>query len=178
MVHGRPIRAVCILMAALVGVISTLPVSAQMDEGVIKAATLIKVALFVDWPTTAVTDRFVIGVVADEEFTQKVALAAKGRRLNNRDVQVQHIGGSDDACACHVLFVGVREDARTATLLRWARTKPVLTIGETTAFLREGGIVRIFRADDRLRLQINNKSAEDSGLKISSRLLQLADHTP
>ena len=54
----------------------------------------------------------------------------------------------------------------------------MLTIGETTAFLREGGIVRVFRADDRLRLQINNQGAEDAGLKISSRLLQLADHTP
>ena len=57
------------------------------------------------------------------------------------------------------------------------RTMVRLTIGETTAFLREGGIVRIFRSDNRLRLQINNKSAEAAGLKISSPLLQLADQT-
>lgn len=166
------------LMAVVGVVISCIPVSAQMDEGLVKAATLLKVALFVDWPDAAVNDRFVIGVAADEEFMQKVVASTKGRKVNNRDVQVQRLSGSDDSCVCHVLFVGVREDTRSATLLRWARTKPVLTIGETTAFLREGGIVRIFRADDRLRLQINNKSAEDSGLKISSRLLQLADHTP
>ena len=54
----------------------------------------------------------------------------------------------------------------------------VLTVGETTAFLREGGIVRVFRSDNRRRLQINNKGAEAAGLKISSRLLQLADQAP
>jgi hypothetical protein len=35
---GRPMRAVCILMAILAGVISRVPVSAQMDEGLVKAA--------------------------------------------------------------------------------------------------------------------------------------------
>jgi hypothetical protein len=171
-------RAVCLLVAALVGVSGGGSVSAQMDENVVKAATLVKVALFVDWPVAALTERFVIGVAADADFAQKVVEAARGRRLQNRDIQVRRITGSDQACACHLLFVGVTEDARSALLLRAARIKPVLTIGETTAFLREGGIVRIFRADDRLRLQINNKSAEDAGLKISSRLLQLADQTP
>jgi hypothetical protein len=178
MVDRRPMRALCMLMAALVGVMSTARVSGQMDEGLVKAAALIKVALFVDWPAPLLGERFVIGVAADEDFTRKVIEAARGRKLQNHDVHVQRLGESDDVCTCHMLFVGVREDVRSAPLLRWARSKPVLTVGETTAFLREGGIVRIFRADDRLRLQINNRNAEDAGLKISSRLLQLADHTP
>jgi YfiR/HmsC-like len=176
-VHVIRMRAVCALLAALVAVISRAPVSAQMDEGLVKAATLIKVALFVDWPAPA-NERFVIGVAADHAFTDAMVKTAQGRRLHDHDIQIQRLTGSDETCACQLLFVGVREDARSAALLRWARGKPVLTIGETTSFLREGGIVRIFRDDDRLRLQINNKSAEDAGLKISSRLLQLGAHIP
>jgi hypothetical protein len=176
--RGRPIHTVCMLMAVLAGVIGEGPVSAQMDESLVKAATLLKVALFVDWPAASMSDRFVIGVAADDEFSEKVAATARGRRLNNRDVVVKRLTESEETCVCQMLFVGVREDVRSARLLRWARAKPVLTVGETTGFLREGGIVRVFRADDRLRLQINNKSAEDAGLKISSRLLQLADQAP
>jgi hypothetical protein len=164
------------VMAVLVGVISRGPVSAQMDEGLVKAATVLKVALFVDWP--AMSERFVIGVAADEDFTQKVMAAARGRRLHDHDVHVQRLNDSDENCACQMLYVGARDDARSTALLRWARSKPVLTIGETTEFLREGGIVRVFRTQDRLRLQINSKTADDAGLKISSRLLQLADHMP
>ena len=166
------------LVAVLVGVISRAPVSAQIDEALVKAAALVKVAMFVDWPTASPAERFVIGVAADDAFVDAVVRSARGRRLHGRDIQVQRLQESDDSCACQLLFVGVREDRRSAGLLRWARNRPVLSIGETTAFLREGGIVRLFRDEDRLRLQINNKSAEDSGLKISSRLLQLAVRTP
>jgi len=174
---GRTLTT-CVLALLVAGVASLAPASAsQMDEGVVKATALVKVALFVDWPPGAMRDRFVIGVAAGREFSQKVLDAVRGRRVYDRDIVVRLIGDSDEDCACQLLFVGADEDDRSATLLRAARSRPVLTVGETTAFLREGGIVRVFRSDDRLRLQINKKSAEDVGLKISSRLLALADRT-
>jgi hypothetical protein len=171
-------RTVCLLVAVLAGVIGRVPVYAQMDEGLVKAAALINVAMFVEWPALPPGERFVIAVAADDRFVEDVARFARGRRLLGRDIQVRRLPESDDTCACQLLFVGLREDDRSAALLRWARTRPVLTVGETTAFLREGGIVRLFRDDNRLRLQINNKSAEEAGLKISSQLLQLAVRTP
>ena len=176
--HSRPSHLGCLLMIVLVGVISRPSVSAQVDEALVKAAALLRVPLFVDWPATSLTERFVIAVAPDEDFTQKVVEAARGRRVHNHAVHVKRLGDSDESCGCHMLFVGIRGDSRSAALLRWARGKPVRTVGETTAFLREGGIVRVFRDDNRLRLQINNKTAEGAGLKISSRLLQLADQTP
>ena len=175
--NSRPMRAVCLLVALLVSVIGRVPVSAQIDEQLVKAAALVRVAMFVDWPA-APGDRFVIAVAADQGFTDAVAEFARGRRLQGRDIQVRRLSETDEPCTCQLLYVGVRNDDRSAGLLRWTKTKPVLTIGETTAFLREGGIVRLFRDGDRLRMQINNKSAEDVGLKISSRLLQLALRTP
>ena len=178
MTHRRPVRAVCMLVAVLIGLTGRTLVSAQMDEGLVKAAALLRVPLFVDWPAASLTDRFVIGVAADEDFSQKVVAAARGRRVNSRDVIVRRLADADQTCGCQMLFVGGGEDLRSTTLLRWARSKPVLTVGETTAFLREGGIVRVFRTDNRLRLQINNRGAEAAGLKISSRLLQLADQAP
>jgi hypothetical protein len=171
-------RAVCMLTAILVSVVSRVPVSAQIDEGLVKAAALVKVAMFVDWPAAPPGERFVIGVAAEDAFVEAVAKFANGRRLQGREIQIQRLAESDDSCTCQLIFVAGRDGRRLPTVLRWARTKPILTIGETTAFLREGGIVRLFRDEDRLRMQINNKSAEDVGLKISSRLLQLAVRTP
>jgi hypothetical protein len=169
---------VCVLLGAIVAAGGQAPVSAQMDERLVKAAALLKVALFVEWPAVPASERFVIGIAADEDFTEKVAATARSRRLHDREVVVKRLTGADEACACQLLFVGEREDARSAALLQSARARPVLTIGETTAFLREGGIVRLFRDNDRLRLQINNKPADQAGLKISSRLLQLGAHAP
>jgi hypothetical protein len=173
---GSRTRAALVLLAAMA--VTSRTVSAQVDEGVVKAVTLVKVGLFVDWPTTPASDRFVIGIAGDAALADAVMHSARGQRLRGRDVKVLRLGESDTACACQVLFIGARDEVRSAALLAWAGTRPVLTVGETTSFLREGGIIRIFREDDRLRMQINSTRAEAAGLRISSRLLQLSSGTP
>ena len=170
-------RFVCLLLAGLVVIHHAVRVSAQLDESLVKGAMLVNLGLFVEWPEPS-TEPFVIAIASDEAFVTTVNKLVRSRRLNGREVQVHRLSGSEATCTCHVLFVGADEEGRSARMLQSARAKPVLTIGETTSFLRGGGIVRIFRHDDRLRLQINSKSAESAGLKISSRLLQLAVGTP
>jgi preprotein translocase subunit Sec61beta len=50
----------------------------------------------------------------------------------------------------------------------------VLTVGESEAFARQGGMIRFFEEDNRLRFEINPTAAEKVGLRISSKLLKLA----
>ena len=172
------LRAVCLLLSGLVAVHQSARLLAtQLDESLVKGAMLVNLGLFVDWPEHS-AEPFVIAIASDEAFVETVVRLVRGRRLNGREVQVRHLGESEGDCACHVLFVGAPEDGRSARLLHSSRGKTILTIGETTSFLRGGGVVRIFRDEDRLRLQINTRAAENAGLKISSRLLQLAVRTP
>ena len=170
-------RARIFLLAGL-SLCAPLYASEQLDEEAVKAATLFNVALFVDWPIGATKEPFVIGVAVDDVLAAAVANVTRGRRLHDREIRVHRLGRGDENCDCQILFVGLKEDGRSRTLLRSVRGNPVLTIGETTAFLREGGVVRIFRDHDRLRLQINSRAATDAGLQISSRLQQLAAKTP
>ena len=50
----------------------------------------------------------------------------------------------------------------------------VLTVGETPRFLRDGGMVRMFVEDQRMRFEINRRQTDLAGLKISAQLLSLA----
>ncbi len=51
---------------------------------------------------------------------------------------------------------------------------PTLTVGETSGFLTQGGMIRFFLENNRVRFSINQTIAESAGLQISSRLLRLA----
>jgi hypothetical protein len=55
-----------------------------------------------------------------------------------------------------------------------AKDQPVLLIGETSDFARIGGIINFISRNGRLHFEINIQEAERHGLKISSRILQLA----
>ena len=167
-------RALAVLLAGLAAAGIVRPAAAQFDEDLVKAATILNVALFVEWPG-ALANPFVVAVLAaDDQLARALASYSMGRKFHDREIRVRQLASSDETCACHLLFVAAQKDNRSGTLLKSARTQPVLTIGETTAFLREGGMVRIFRDDNRLRLQIDAESTGPAGLHISSRLLSLA----
>jgi len=51
---------------------------------------------------------------------------------------------------------------------------PVLTVGETGDFLRQGGIIRFSMEDRKIRFDVNQEAAEKVHLNVSARLLLLA----
>ena len=51
---------------------------------------------------------------------------------------------------------------------------PVLTIGETPGFARNGGIINLILEDNKVRFEVNVAAAKEADLNISSRLLALA----
>jgi hypothetical protein len=88
--------------------------------------------------------------------------------------RTRRIDPGDDPSGCHVLFVGAMRAYDAAEMMRRVRGA-VLTVGETVQFLRrDGGMIRFYIENDKLRFQISQKNAEAAGLKISSRLLTLA----
>ena len=52
-----------------------------------------------------------------------------------------------------------------------------MTVGESADFLQQGGIIAFVIDGSYVRFAINTEAADHAGLKISSRLLQLAMNT-
>jgi hypothetical protein len=74
---------------------------------------------------------------------------------------------------CHILFVPANAPNPEAAL-KAADGAPVLTVGETEAFLRAGGALRFAVDGGRVRFDVNPGSAARVGITLSSRLLQVA----
>lgn len=54
------------------------------------------------------------------------------------------------------------------------RGSSTLTVGDSPEFAHEGGVIRLYLVDDRVRFEINVDAAERAHLTISSKLLVLA----
>jgi hypothetical protein len=76
--------------------------------------------------------------------------------------------------ACHLLYVGDTNSARTAAILDELQGAPVLTVSDGAEFIRNGGIIGLIVEEGRMRFVINPATAQRAGLRLSSRLLQLA----
>jgi hypothetical protein len=138
----------------------------------VKAAYLLNFTRFVEWPAAAFQGNapFNICVARMNPFGPVLGATlsgetAAGRTLTPRIVQ-------DDPMSCQVLFVP--RGVAAAGYLRRVRMAPVLTVGESPNFTRQGGIVNFVLEDGKVRFEINQEAATRSQLTISSRLLKLA----
>lgn len=139
------------------------------QEYQVKAAFLYNFLKYVEWPDRP-NRPFVICVAGQNPFGTVLEGLTKNERVGGNPVMTQIILAPEPGC--DVIFT-----PRTANIpayLNAAAGMPILTVGETPNFIERGGIVNFFLEDGKVRFEINRNGVERAGLRISSRLLQLA----
>ena len=150
---------------------------ATVKEAQVMSAFLYNFTKFVEWPADRfgdAADPIVLGIFRDSFIEAELAAVVSGRKVNGRELVVKRVVTLVEVTNAHVVFVGAAEEARFANLLPAMKDRAVLTVGESTAFLDRGGVVRLFLEAQRLRFEINVPAAQHADLKISSQLQKLA----
>lgn len=75
---------------------------------------------------------------------------------------------------CNVLFISSSEQEHLVPILNSIKRPGVLTVGDMERFVQQGGIINLVVDRNKVRFEINMDAAERAGLKISSKLLNLA----
>ena len=149
-----------------------------LSEYQVKALFLFNFAKYVDWPPQAFatgTAPIVIGVVGTDNFGDSFKQVIAGKTVNGRAVVIKQVTDEPGYQACHILFVSVSEKGRIAEILSAVKDTAVLTVGETDQFLTQNGMINLRKKDNKIRLEINLGGAQRANLKLSSKLLGVAD---
>ena len=160
-----------VLVAALLASTSAVVPHAQevSQEYQIKAAYLYNFLKYVEWPKP-IHRTFMICVAGQNPFGAVLDGLTKNERVRGNPVKTEVILGFEPGC--DIIFT-----PRTSNIpayLQGAAGMPILTVGETPRFGEQGGIVNFFLENGKVRFEINRNAAERVGIRISSRLLQLA----
>jgi hypothetical protein len=159
--------------ALLLALLAVLRGSAQDPslEYRVKAAYLFNFTKFVEWPAGAIPEGmpFTICVAGNNPFASTLDDTIRGETVSGRSLQSRPAQGTG---TCQVLFIP--RDVDAAPLLKRTRTEPVLTVGESPDFVRQGGIINFVREEGKVRFEISQEAANRAQLRISSRLLRLA----
>jgi hypothetical protein len=155
---------------------------AQPDdvEARIKAAFLLNFARYVEWPESVFTSSnspVVIGVLGQDPFGKNnLEAIVDGKTVEHRPVLVKRGKTLADLADCHILFISTSERERLRSMLTLIQAKPLLTVSDMEGFRDAGGIILLKRKPSGMRFEINREAAERAGLKLSSKLLKLADN--
>jgi uncharacterized protein DUF4154 len=162
-------RAIIIAIAlALVASPAALPATEGLEYQV-KAAFLFNFLKFVEWPASSNDAPWVIGILGRDPFGSALEDIVRGKSVNGRAVEVRRYARPGDVKDCNILFVGRAESERMG-----APVQPgLLTVGESSGFLKSGGIINFYLEDNRVHFEIRQTVARSCGLRISSQLLKL-----
>ena len=151
--------------------------SATASEYQVKAVFIYNFTHFINWPEKAFDsqyDSFVIGIIGNDPIAQYVETAIANERVGSHVLRFERFNSIEDIGKCHILYVASKDPDEIREILEKVNGKNILTVGDTPNFVRWGGMVRFYTEEGRIRLQINNTIAKEEGLKISSKLLRVA----
>ena len=175
---GRLRRWVALGVAAAMIVAPSLAAPAQeANEQSLKVAFIYNFAKFTTWPDSVFAGPgapITFCVIGKHEFGEAFD-SVQGKSVAGRTVIVKYLTSYRNKDQCQVVYVAPSERPRLPKIVSTSKEIHALTVSDIEGFGESCGIIRMVRgSDDRIGFEINVKAAEESGLKLSSKLLNLA----
>lgn len=148
----------------------------EATEAGVKAAFLYKFASYVEWPPAALPNPdtpFVFAVAGADEVAGELERIVPGKSVQGHPATVRRVKEGESLSGVHVLFVG-RGHSNLRELLRASRQPGVLIVTESERGLEMGSAINFVVSEDRVGFEVSVASAQANGLKISSRMLNVA----
>ena len=140
----------------------------------VKAAFIYNFTQFVEWPANAFSSNnapFVIGVLGPDPFGAYLDQLVEGEKVNGHPITVKNFTDPEDAGKCHILFINAQN---MHEVIRALGNRSILTVSDNESFTRNGGMIRFFTENNKIRLEINPAAARTCNLEISGKLLRIA----
>lgn len=173
-----PIRAGLQLVLGWLASCCTL-VHAEYDlsEAQIKAAFVYKFTGYVDWPEgsfDAPDSPLTIAVLEGDDVAQSLSGLSVGRLAGKHPLVVKRVQAGDSLTGSQVLFIGHAYSGRYDRVLSAVKGRPLLVVCEADDAFTRGCVINFVTLDQQVRFQVSLPAAAQGNLKISSRLLSVA----
>ena len=150
---------------------------ARGREYELKAAFLYNFARYVKWPKDRAARKhsLVLGVLGRDPFGPHLDVLEKDRTIKGKKIVVRRFRTMTDYVACQILFVSSSEARRLEAALEQVKGSHVLVVSDTPGFAQRGVTINFIVERRKVGFEVNVDAAKREGLKISSKLLRLAE---
>ncbi len=144
----------------------------------VKALFLYNFAKYVDWPDGTFANAktpFTIGILGKDRISDDLRGTVEGKTIDGHPLIIKRVASDGDFKDCQIIFVSNSENAATEDIIARIGTMHILTVGEDSAFLEKGGCINLVLKEEKVHLEVNLAAANKAALKISSKLLAVAE---
>jgi hypothetical protein len=158
-----------------VALLSSHYVNATDVEYKVKAGYLYNFTKFITWPEDN-NETFNLCIVGEDPFGGLID-SIEQRSVFGRPIKLFRFTALGKERHCHILFIGasIKDSLSLKSMLAIHGVDSTLTVGESVEFTALGGMIGFVNREGKIKLQINLKVLQQSNLKISAKLLEVAE---
>lgn len=142
---------------------------AQSQEK-IYSALILNFARGIQWPISKPTEDFVVGVLGYEPLAEELLGQVDKIKVGNKKIVVREFTSPDEVKDCQILFIPAYKGRLLQPILDKIGAQPILLITNKTDSALKGSGVNLVLVDGKLRYEINCRSIELRGMKISANV--------
>lgn len=136
----------------------------------IYSALMLNFARGIQWPDAGASGKFVIGVFEYPPLAAELNAVTASAKIGNRKIEVKEFVRPDEISGCHILFIPAYKARTLPDVLDKVGARPTLIITNKMDYARKGSGVNFLLVDGKLRYEINCRSIESRGMKISANV--------
>jgi hypothetical protein len=141
----------------------------------VKAGYIYNFTKFITW-TEIKGETFNICIVGEDPFGDLINPIEQHSAFG-LPIKLFRVNGINKSQHCHIIYIGtsIKENLVFKDTLVVRGDNKSLTVGESEEFAAQGGMIGFVNREGKIKLQINLKVLQQSGLKISAKLLEVAE---
>lgn len=149
----------------------------ESQEYSLKAAFLYRFLDYIELENKAAVtenEEFNIAVLGESGIYNPLVEISKAKKTGRKSINVRQLNNLNDLGSAQIIFVSNNYKFPVKTVIDKIGHRPALIVTEQKGNLEKGSHINFLIEDNKLKFEVNLKTASHSGFKISSQLLQHA----
>lgn len=143
------------------------------NEYNLKAMFVLNFIKYVEWPKTSNTV-FTIAIVGESPLKENLlSLISLKTNSVGPKIIITTVERSEIK-PCQILFIPASKEKDEKDLVKFCQGKGILIITEDSKLSSNGAVINLLKLDSKIRFDISQTQAKLAGVKIGSKLLELA----
>ncbi|MBN2523752.1 MAG: YfiR family protein [Bacteroidales bacterium] len=131
----------------------------------------------IEWPANYKTGPFIIGVYGSAAILGELKTYTTGKRVGSQPITVRTYNSPAEISTCHILVIPFNSTKHMANILPQLENKSTLVITEKSGAISQGAAINFLVVGNNLKFELSPGNATKYGIKLSSKLGEMAFKT-
>jgi hypothetical protein len=165
-------------MLLLVGLaISMMSAIAQTSIPKAQSMFIYNFSRLIEWPEAYKSGDFVIGVLGTSDVFTELQAYTAGKKVGLQNIIVQKYKEVGEIDKCNILFISYGKSSSIAEIISKIGSGSTLIIAEKKGMAEAGAAINFLVSEDKLKFELKSLNATKNGLKLSSKMEEMASNS-